>query len=533
LCVLPALSTSPMHLGAVTHDGALKIPERGQLHRRDRDGGKGAPVGPHGTRQREREWSIEEYFSSYLYHHVDAATAPFVDCKPDRNGSTPYLFVPALPLAFLEHSADTGVLERQRDGERGLVGPGASHLLSLYLSRLSEALERSQVLKAWPTAPLIFTSALPGGSKLILSLYEHEPHKFPWIPRTIFLVTETSGVVQGQGTDDEVLHTSDLLVPRVGWYDDQWTAWSPDAITKARPRTALFLSHPPTRRVWKDRGVSTVLRALGSDTTWSNGAAKQPLPTKAPRPDSESSSPPIVPIASYTISAPGYAEACNASSAPLHLTPRSTTFSPLILHNHSFCIVAPSDTGSISDRLYTYMGAGCVPVLLGDGDLLPFAPLFNWPAFSVRLANADAPLLQQHLGRIRPLHLHALRLSLVQARRSFFYYGTQVPVNPRQTVPNAFATVLEATLASLLVRHGTLHSAHTQDTSSACVSWTPTRPSTPIHPCTLTPPPSLLPLGLSKPIAHWFNQYCTATDGSAIEDDPELTYDQLYCVWNE
>jgi len=531
LCVIPALRTDGPDFAAVTHDGTLSIPDRSELHRHNREVAKGGGRrGPHGTLERSREWSVEEYFSSYLYHHVDAATAPFVTCKPGQNDSTPpYLFVPALSLAFLEHSAEVGVLERQREGERGLVGAGASHLLSLYLGRLSEALHSSPVLAAWPTAPLLFPTALPGGSALLLALYEHEPHRFPWIPRTIFLTTETSGHVQGEGTDDEVLRSTDLLVPRVGWYDDQWGAWSPSAITKPRPRSSFFLSHPPSRRVWKDRGVATVLRALAAGTAWADAAARQPLPSSGNAAAASEAAPALAPLSAYTTTAPGLAESASASGAPLHLTPRTTTLSPLLLHNFSFCIVAPSDTGVFSDRLYTYMGAGCIPVLFGDGDVLPFASLFNWPAFTIRLANRDAPHVQQILGRLRPMQLHVLRQALVQARRSFFYYSTQVPVSPSESVPNSFANVLETTLAALLVRRGSLHSTSTLD--SACTTWTPTTPPRAVHPCTLVPPQALLPRGQSKPTAHWLAEYCTRSDGSTLADDSELAYGQLFCLW--
>ena len=136
------------------------------------------------------------------------------------------------------------------------------------------------------------------------------------------------------------------------------------------------------------------------------------------------------------------------------------------LRTSVFCGAFPGDgwSGGISSAVL----AGCVPVIVMDGIDLPFENVLHYPAFSVRVAEADLPQLPRILRAIPPDRVAELQANLRRVR-SRFTYASMAPnelrvsanasslapvlapvVEVARTSEDAFATVMR----TLLLRAG-------------------------------------------------------------------------------
>jgi Exostosin family len=68
---------------------------------------------------------------------------------------------------------------------------------------------------------------------------------------------------------------------------------------------------------------------------------------------------------------------------------------------------------------------GCIPVILGDSLALPFANLFDWSTFSIKLPESDAERIADVLGELERNHMdHLVELqrNVIRVRTHFHYY---------------------------------------------------------------------------------------------------------------
>ncbi|KAL4434417.1 hypothetical protein ABPG75_000858 [Micractinium tetrahymenae] len=72
-------------------------------------------------------------------------------------------------------------------------------------------------------------------------------------------------------------------------------------------------------------------------------------------------------------------------------------------------------------RVVQAMLAGCVPVIVQDHVAQPFEYELPWEAFSLRLGNADLPLLRQILHSISDGHYKQLLDGVLQYSSAFFW----------------------------------------------------------------------------------------------------------------
>ena len=89
------------------------------------------------------------------------------------------------------------------------------------------------------------------------------------------------------------------------------------------------------------------------------------------------------------------------------------------LRDSTFCGAFPGDgwSGGISSAVF----AGCVPVIVMDGILLPFENVLNYSAFSIRIAEADIPELPRILQSVPRERIAELQVNLHRVRARFGY----------------------------------------------------------------------------------------------------------------
>lgn len=75
-----------------------------------------------------------------------------------------------------------------------------------------------------------------------------------------------------------------------------------------------------------------------------------------------------------------------------------------------------------SPRIVESILADCVPVIVADGFILPFAHVLNWSAFSVRIAEADIPALKDILEAIPEKRYRSMQRRLRHVRGHFLWH---------------------------------------------------------------------------------------------------------------
>jgi hypothetical protein len=114
-----------------------------------------------------------------------------------------------------------------------------------------------------------------------------------------------------------------------------------------------------------------------------------------------------------------------------HWKGRDPDFFPVYEHRHEdgfdyysfmrrarFCL-CPSGYQVASPRVVESIHAECVPVILSDGYVLPFADVLRWEAFSVAVPVADIPRLREVLERIPAPEVEKLQQGVRLVKRHF------------------------------------------------------------------------------------------------------------------
>jgi len=124
----------------------------------------------------------------------------------------------------------------------------------------------------------------------------------------------------------------------------------------------------------------------------------------------------------------------------------------LNMATHKFCGALPGDgwSGNFESAVF----AGCIPVIINDGVLMPFENILNFSHFSVRVAEADVPNLVDILEAIDATRVSAMQDSLAAVRSRFVFQvplldhkgespTSHDPLEPHKGHPDAFTTIME------------------------------------------------------------------------------------------
>ncbi len=90
------------------------------------------------------------------------------------------------------------------------------------------------------------------------------------------------------------------------------------------------------------------------------------------------------------------------------------------LMSATFCLSLPGNA-MWSPRLIDAILLGCIPVILTDGVALPFHPLLDWRAFSVRILQKDLHRLKDILLSLPRARVDAMQAALADAAPAFVY----------------------------------------------------------------------------------------------------------------
>ena len=122
------------------------------------------------------------------------------------------------------------------------------------------------------------------------------------------------------------------------------------------------------------------------------------------------------------------------------------------MRRSKFC-VCPMGYEVNSPRIVEAIHAGCVPVVIADGFVLPFSHVLDWSSFSVLLPEDRIPDLKSVLSDIPASRYRDMRRRLVHVRRHFTWHP---PTPPRPF--DAFHMILHALWTNHLHHTGLLPS---------------------------------------------------------------------------
>lgn len=77
------------------------------------------------------------------------------------------------------------------------------------------------------------------------------------------------------------------------------------------------------------------------------------------------------------------------------------------------------------NRLGQAMMAHCIPVIVQEHTFQPYEDLLPYPAFSIRLTNADLPLIREILRNVTDQQYRGMLLELIKYRDAFHWYGEE------------------------------------------------------------------------------------------------------------
>ena len=89
------------------------------------------------------------------------------------------------------------------------------------------------------------------------------------------------------------------------------------------------------------------------------------------------------------------------------------------LLNSTFCLV-PGGSEPGSTRLAEVMSAGCIPVLVGDDYVPPFASLLSWSSLALTVCSTCVDAILPRLRAMRPAEIEAMRRKVVRAHGLYF-----------------------------------------------------------------------------------------------------------------
>ena len=84
--------------------------------------------------------------------------------------------------------------------------------------------------------------------------------------------------------------------------------------------------------------------------------------------------------------------------------------------------LAPAGNGLHSFRLAEAIFLGAIPVLVDEKLVLPFSPVLDWRAFSVRVRESQLGNLAAILRAIPPERVAAMQARLAEVKRRYFLY---------------------------------------------------------------------------------------------------------------
>jgi hypothetical protein len=90
------------------------------------------------------------------------------------------------------------------------------------------------------------------------------------------------------------------------------------------------------------------------------------------------------------------------------------------LMSSTFCLSLPGNA-MWSPRLIDAILLGCIPIIMTDGVALPFHPVLDWRAFSVRILQKDLHRLKDIVLSMSPARITDMRAALANAAPAFVY----------------------------------------------------------------------------------------------------------------
>jgi hypothetical protein len=120
----------------------------------------------------------------------------------------------------------------------------------------------------------------------------------------------------------------------------------------------------------------------------------------------------------------------------------------------AFCLM-PRGYAVWSPRLVEGLNAGCIPVIVADNYWLPFSCLFDWRAFAVLVAEADAARVPELLAAIPQEARARMRARLLEVRPFFNALDVSKAVRARRACPaHGVADMFELAMAEYAVKRG-------------------------------------------------------------------------------
>jgi glucuronyl/N-acetylglucosaminyl transferase EXT1 len=85
-------------------------------------------------------------------------------------------------------------------------------------------------------------------------------------------------------------------------------------------------------------------------------------------------------------------------TAAEHIEPGERSYVDM-LFNSTFALLPRACGYALSYRMVEAMNAGCVPVIISDGYVLPFSEYLDYESFSIRIAEADVEIIPEILAQ--------------------------------------------------------------------------------------------------------------------------------------
>ena len=86
-----------------------------------------------------------------------------------------------------------------------------------------------------------------------------------------------------------------------------------------------------------------------------------------------------------------------------------------LMHTSEFCLAAPG-YAVWSPRPIEAIMAGCIPAVLAEGYIPPFADVLDWKRLAVFLKHEDAGHIVASLAGVQPAHRRSLRRAIARAQ---------------------------------------------------------------------------------------------------------------------